>query len=167
MILSIITALSANQVIGLNNQLPWHLPADLQHFKAHTLGKPIIMGRKTYESLGKPLPGRRNIVVTHNAQFHAPGCEIVNSLEQALKLTAKDEEVMVIGGAELIQQVLPQTDRLYLTFIHEQFEGNCFFPAWNPADWLEIEREDYKADARNPHPYSFVTYQRKLCHQIL
>ncbi len=159
--ISIIAALAQNQTIGINNRLPWHLPADLQHFKKLTLGKPIIMGRKTYESIGKPLPGRRNIVISRNPQFTAPGCEVVPSLEAALTLTDSVEEVMIIGGAQLIAETLPLADRLYLTLIHQDFEGDCFFPDWNPQQWQQINREDHPADAANPYAYSFITFVRQ------
>ncbi len=158
--LAIIAALAQNSSIGLNNQLPWHLPADLKHFKNLTLGKPIIMGRRTYESIGKALPGRRNIIVSSNTQFTAQDCEVVPSLEAALSLTAHDPEVMVIGGAQLITTALPKADRLYLTFIHQDFPGDCFFPDWDQQQWQEINREDHKADTVNLSDYSFVTFAR-------
>src|SRR5262249_14123565 len=152
-------ALSQNNVIGIENRLPWHLPADLKHFKTLTMNKPIIMGRKTYESIGRPLPGRRNIIISRNPQFSAPGCECVTSLSEALLLTAAAPEVMVIGGTQLIEAALPKADRLYLTFIHQDFDGDCFFPEWDRAQWREISREDHTADSDNPYTFSFVTFE--------
>jgi dihydrofolate reductase len=160
--LSIITAIAQNGVIGIENRLPWHLPADLKHFKALTLGKPIIMGRKTYQSIGKPLPGRRNIVVSRNPQFNVQGCEVVGSLDEALVLTSAEAEVMVIGGAQLIAQALPKATRLYLTFIHQDFVGDCFFPEWDRGQWEEISDVEHLPDNNNPYSFSFVTLQRTL-----
>lgn len=160
--LALIVAIAANYVIGNNNQLPWHLPADLKHFKNLTMGKPIVMGRKTYESIGKPLPGRRNIVVTRQENLAIPGCEVVHSLEEALKITQTADEVMLIGGAELFKQALPLANTMYLTFIHQDFHGDAYFPHWNTAQWKEVAREDCESDENNPYRYSFVTYQRLM-----
>jgi dihydrofolate reductase len=160
--LSIIAALSENYVIGQQNQLPWHLPADLKHFKTITWGKPILMGRKTYESIGKALPGRRNIIITRNPQFQAEGCEITWSLEQALSLVKDSEEVMVIGGAELFAQALPKASRLYLTMIRHHFAGDCFFPPWDSKQWQEVERVDFAADDSFPYGFSFLVLDRNL-----
>jgi dihydrofolate reductase len=161
MIVSLIAALANNNVIGYINQLPWHLPADLKHFKALTLDKPILMGRCTYESIGKALPGRRNIVISRQQNFIAPGCEVVKSVEEALRLTADVAEVMVIGGAKLYQQTLPLANYMYLTLIHHDFHGDTFFPEWKRDEWQEIERSDFPADVKNPYPYSFITYKAK------
>lgn len=160
MTLSIIAALASNRVIGVENRLPWHLPADLKHFKSLTMGKPIVMGRKTYESIGKALPGRRNIVISHNSHYLAPECEVVSSLDEALSLFSSDQEVMLIGGAQLFTQALPQADLLYLTLIHHDFVGDCYFPEWDQGQWKEIMRVDCAAHFENPHPYSFLTFQR-------
>lgn len=158
--LSIIAALASNRVIGVENRLPWHLPADLKHFKSLTMGKPILMGRKTYESIGKPLPGRRNIIISRNPEYLAPGCEVVSSLEQALALCDQDQEVMLIGGAQLFTQAFSKADILYLTIIHHEFSGDCYFPEWDQSQWKEIMRVDCAAHFENPYPYSFLTFQR-------
>lgn len=158
--LSIIAAVARNRVIGVENRLPWHLPADLKHFKSLTLGKPILMGRKTFESIGKALPGRRNIVISHNSHYLAPECEVVSSLAGALSLTTNDQEVMLIGGAQLFEQALAQADYLYLTLIHHDFLGDTYFPEWDHSAWKEIMRVDCAAHCDNPYPYSFLTFQR-------
>lgn len=157
--LSIIAAMSENYVIGKDNQLPWRLSADLQHFKKITWGKPILMGRKTYESIGRPLPGRRNIIITRNPEFQVEGCEITHSLEQALSLVKDSEEVMVIGGAELFAQALPQAKRMYLTLIHHHFEGDCFFPRWDAKQWREVERVEFAADDGFVYGFSFIVLE--------
>jgi dihydrofolate reductase len=158
--ISIIAALTNNNVIGNNNKLPWHMPADLKHFKAITLGKPIIMGRKTYEAIGKALPGRRNIVITRDKNWRCSDCEIYHSLQEAFAAVKECAEVMVIGGAEIYKTALPLADKMYLTFIHHDFIGDTYFPDWNPDEWQEIEHADYPADEKNPYPYSFVVLQR-------
>ncbi len=157
---SIVAAMDSNRVIGLNNQLPWHFPADLAHFKFATMDKPILMGRKTFESIGKPLPGRRNIVISHNQALQIPGCEVVHSLEQGLILAHDNKEVMLIGGAQLFQQALPLVDRLYLTFIHHAFTGDTYFPQWNPKEWEEMSREEHLPDNKNIYPFTFVILER-------
>ena len=158
--LSLIVAMAANHVIGHDNRLPWHLPADLEHFRATTLGKPVLMGRRTWESIGRPLPGRTNIVITRNADYAAAGCVVVHSLDEALSAAGDAGEVMVIGGAELYRQALPQADTIYLTLVHGGFEGQTRFPDWQPDDWREIERIDHEPDDKNPHAYSFITLER-------
>ena len=158
--ISIVVAMAANRVIGRDNQLPWHLPADLKHFKQTTMGKPILMGRKTWESIGRPLPGRTNIVITRDENYDAPGCVVVHSIEAALQAAAKQDEVMIIGGAEFYRQVLPRTDRIYLTRINEDFEGDTLFPELDSSEWQEAERVDCDADDNNPHSYSFITLDR-------
>lgn len=158
--LSLIFAMDRNRLIGRGNQLPWHLPADLKHFKAVTMGKPIIMGRLTYESIGKPLPGRRNIVVSRDAGYSAPGCEVVTSPEAALQAVAHVDEAMVIGGANLYRQMLPHADRLYITFIDAEFEGDAWFPEWNADEWREVRRDAHRPDERNTVPYAFVVLER-------
>ena len=158
--ISIIVAMAANGVIGRDNQLPWHLPADLKHFKQTTMGKPILMGRKTYESIGRPLPGRTNIVITRDTGYRVDGCIVVNSIDAALAAAGEQDEIMVIGGAEFYRQVLPRTDTIYLTRIHDSFDGDTCFPDLNDADWHEVERSDHAADAKNPHDYSFIRLDR-------
>jgi dihydrofolate reductase len=158
--ISLIAAIGRNRVIGAGADIPWHLPADQQRFKRLTMGRPLVMGRKTHESIGRPLPGRRNIVVSRRAGHLAPGCEVARSFEQALAM-AGDGEVFVIGGAELYQAALPVADRLYLTFVELAPEGNVLFPAYNPADWEEIERMEGSIDERNVHAHTFVTLARR------
>lgn len=158
-ILSFVVAMARNGVIGRDNQLPWRLPADLRHFKTVTMGKPIIMGRKTYDSIGRPLPGRTNIVVTRDPAYQAEGCLVVHSIEEALAAAGDAAEVMVIGGAEFYRQLLPRADRIYLTRIDAEFEGDTWFPELDPARWQERSREDHAPDADNPYPYSFVVLE--------
>ena len=160
-ILSIIAAMDENGLIGNNNKLPWQLPADLQFFKRTTMGKPIVMGRKTFASIGKALPGRRNIVVSRNAAFTAEGCEVVADVAQLIALVQNEEEVMIIGGASFYEQLLPKADRLYFTRIHATFAGDAWFPKFDANDWEEVMREDCQPDEKNLVPYSFVTYVRK------
>jgi dihydrofolate reductase len=158
--ISIVVAMDANGVIGRDNELPWHLPADLQHFKKTTMGKPILMGRKTWESIGRPLPGRTNIVITRDSDYQADGCVVVNSIDAAMAAAGEQDEVMVIGGAEFYRQVLPRADTLYLTRIHASFDGDTVFPELHVADWREVERSDQSADEKNPHDYSFIRLER-------
>jgi dihydrofolate reductase len=158
--ISIVVAMDTRGVIGRDNGLPWHLPADLQHFKQTTMGKPILMGRKTHESIGRPLPGRTNIVITRDSGYRAAGCVVVNSIDAALAAAGDQDEIMVIGGADFYRQVLPRTDTIYLTRIHEAFDGDTCFPELNAADWREVERSDHTADAKNPHDYSFIRLDR-------
>ncbi len=159
--ISLIVAMAENRVIGRDNALPWHLPADLRHFKTLTLGKPIVMGRKTYESIGRPLPGRQNIVLTRDTGFQAPGCEVCASLEDAVVRAGDAEEVMIIGGAALYKEALVQADRIYLTEIHAAIEGDTWFPKIDTATWREIARERHFADEHNTLDYSFVTLERR------
>jgi len=161
--IALIAAVANNHVIGAENRLIWHLPADLKHFKTLTMGNTIVMGRKTFESIGKPLPGRRNIVITRNKDFNAPGCEIAYSLEEALKMSNKGETVYVIGGADIYHQTIdhPHTKVLYITRIFACFEGDAFFPSVEPAKWKLVERLDHKPDEKNPYPFTFLTYHRK------
>ena len=158
--ISIVVAMDTKGVIGRDNGLPWHLPADLQHFKQTTMGKPILMGRKTHESIGRPLPGRTNIVITRDSGYRAAGCVVVNSIDAALAAAGDQDEIMVIGGADFYRQVLPRTDTIYLTRIHDSFDGDTCFPELNAADWREVERSDHAADAKNPHDYSFIRLDR-------
>lgn len=159
---SAIVAVAENNVIGQQNQLPWRLPADLKHFKNITTGYPIVMGRKTYESIGKPLPNRLNIILTRDDRFQAEGCVVVSSWEEALiaAQNAKAPEIFIIGGAQIYAQLLPQVQRLYLTKIHQTFDGDTFFPALLPNEWQEISCETHDADNLNPYSYSFITLER-------
>ncbi|MHC4221836.1 MAG: dihydrofolate reductase [Planctomycetota bacterium] len=161
-LLSLVTAMDSNRLIGQNNSLPWHLPADLAFFKATTMGKPIIMGRKTYTSIGKALPGRQNIVVTRDSSFDAPDCKVANSIDAAISLTADSEEVMLIGGASLYEQTLDRADVIYLTLIHHQFTGDTWFPQIDTKLWKLVSRDDFNADDKNPYPYSFIKYVREI-----
>ncbi|NOX10000.1 MAG: type 3 dihydrofolate reductase [Gammaproteobacteria bacterium] len=159
--ISIVVAMAENSVIGIENRLPWHLPADLAHFKAVTMGKPILMGRKTYESIGRPLPGRTNIVVSRNIELEAPGCVVVDSIEAALAEAQQEtpDEIMIIGGAYFYQQMLAAADRIYLTRVHCNIEGDAHFPELG-AEWRECSREDHQADTNNDHDYSFLVLER-------
>jgi len=157
---SLICAASQNGVIGRDNRLPWHLPADLAHFKRLTIGHHILMGRKTYESIGKPLPHRTSIVITRQTDFQADGCWVVHSLEEALGLSTNDDEVFIIGGAEIYRQALPVANKIYLTRIWHNFEGDTFLFEIDPLVWQEICREDFTLDEKNRYAYSFITYQK-------
>lgn len=156
--LSIISAMDNNRLIGNNNALPWHLPADLAFFKKTTLNKPILMGRKTYESIGRPLPGRRNIIISRDPAYHQDGCETVASIDEALRLVEDQAEAMLIGGASLYSQTLQRAQTLYITEIHEQFEGDAWFPEIDKTRWKECWREHHEADEVNKYAYSFVKY---------
>lgn len=159
-IISLIAAMTKNRVIGIRNTLPWQLPADLQHFKKLTLGHPIIMGRKTYESIGRPLPGRTNIIISRS-DFAAPSsCKIANSISSAIALCPDNDEAFFIGGEQLYRQALPIADRLYITEIDTELEGDAWFPEFNLNDWTQIERETHY-DEINGYAYSFVIYKRK------
>ena len=157
---AIVVAMSENRVIGMRNALPWRLPADLRHFRRVTLGKAVLMGRKTFESIGHPLEGRRNIVVSRDPQFRAGGCLIAPSLDEALARAGGDE-ILVIGGASIYEQALPRTERIYLTLVHAQVEGDAFFPSIDEDEWITIARTDHPADERNVFPYSFLTLERR------
>lgn len=157
-LISIIVAMANNRVIGKDNDMPWHLPADLKHFKDVTLGKPIIMGRKTYESIGRPLPGRKNIVLSRDTNFRLEGCDNVSSLEEALSLVDDVEEVMIIGGGHLYTQALSQADKLYLTFIDLDVDGDTQFPDYSHLNLDEIKRIKHHKDEKNPYDYQFVDF---------
>ncbi len=158
--LSIIVAKSTNHVIGNKNQLIWHLPADLKHFKEITSGGAVIMGRKTFESIGRALPNRNNIVITRTKNLKMDGVSVVNSLEDALKVAEKDEKVFIIGGGDIYAQALNLADTLHITEIHQEFDGDTFFPEIDKNLWIEVARTDCQPDEKNPIPYSFVTYKR-------
>jgi len=160
--LSLIVAMDDNRLIGSNNNLPWQLPADLAFFKRTTMGKPIIMGRKTFTSIGRPLPGRRNIVITRDPAFSAAGCEITNGIQSALALCSDVEEAMLIGGASLYEQTIDQATQLYITRIHHSFEGNTWFPEFDLQVWIQVSREDHQADSSNHHAYSFIKFVREF-----
>jgi dihydrofolate reductase len=156
--LSLIAALARNHTVGINNALPWHLPDDLKYFKATTTGKPIIMGRKTYDSIGRPLPGRHNIVVTRDADWRAEGVTVAHSVAEALAAAGDVPEVFLIGGATLYKEALPLADRLYLTEIEADVEGDAHFPDWKRSDFVEIRRDARQGEE---FAYSFVVYERK------
>jgi dihydrofolate reductase len=160
--LSLIAAMDDNHLIGNKNKLPWHLPADLAFFKRTTMGKPIVMGRKTFESIGKPLPGRRNIVITRDPGFSAAGCEVANCIEAAMSLTKDDDEAMLIGGASLYQQTIARAMQLYITRIHHSFVGDTWFPEIDLHEWKEVNREDFDANHDNHYAYSFIKYVREI-----
>jgi dihydrofolate reductase len=160
--IAIIVATDNNRLIGKDNDLPWKLSADLKYFKQVTMGKPLIMGRKTHESIGRPLPGRKNIIITRDQAFNADGCVVVNSIEAALAECSDAEEVMVMGGASLYEQFLPRADKLYLTKVDAELTGDTWFPEWQLAQWTELQREDHYADEKNEFDYSFIVYERAL-----
>jgi len=159
--LTIIAAVAKNNALGKNNDLIWHLPADLKRFKEITLGHHIIMGRKTFESLGKPLPNRTTIIITRNPDYIAPGCIVVNELEEAIEAAAKDKNPFILGGAEIYKQAMSFADILDLTLVHEVFEADAFFPDIDMSKWKEMSRQDFKADEKNKYDYSFVQYKKK------
>ena len=155
--INIIVATSKNRVIGNNNSLIWKLPADLKRFKQITTGSTVVMGRKTYESIGKPLPNRRNIIITRDTNYLVDNCEIVNSLEEALMLC--NNECFIIGGGEIYKQSIDIADKIYLTLVQEDFEGDTYFPEIG-KEWTKVFREDYEGDEKNEHKYSFIDYER-------
>jgi dihydrofolate reductase len=163
--LAVIVAAAENAVIGRNNALPWYLPEDLRYFKKVTLGKPIVMGRKTFESIGRALPGRTNIVITRNPDFQAEGVRVVASLDEALQLAENiavidgAQELVVIGGAEIYKAAIPRADRLYITEVHARVEGDAVLPRIEWQHWREIGRERFPAQDPNPYDYSFVVYE--------
>ncbi len=158
--LSIIAAMSANRVIGRNNSLPWRLPADLKRFKNLTIGHHLLMGRKTFESIGQPLPGRTTVVITRQSRYSPTGALVAHSIEQALLIAAQESEVFVAGGAQIYQQMLPRADRLYLTSIDKEFEGDTAFPDFDESEWRLIFKENRGPDEKNSYHYSFLTYER-------
>ncbi|RDH89153.1 MAG: type 3 dihydrofolate reductase [endosymbiont of Seepiophila jonesi] len=159
--ISLIWAMAENRVIGRNNQLPWHLSADLQHFKRLTLGKPIVMGRKTWESLPGLLPKRQHIVVTGNRGYRAEGALVVHSIDEAVAAAGDVQEIMIVGGGAFYAQMLPRADRLYLTLVHTEVEGDAWFPEFDLSAWREVGREDFSADKKNRFAYSFITLERE------
>ncbi|MDE1988969.1 MAG: type 3 dihydrofolate reductase [Betaproteobacteria bacterium] len=159
--LSLIVAMTENRIIGANNAMPWHLPADLAFFKATTLGHPVIMGRKTFESIGRALPGRRNIVVSRNPGYLAEGCDTVTDMAQSLQQAGPAPEIFVIGGAQLFELALPQAHRIYLTRIHATLDGDTFFPELDAAEWQEISRQHHPRDPKNAFDLTFLTLERR------
>src|SRR5258706_9386132 len=163
MTISFIVAVSENNVIGEDNKLPWHLPSDMKYFKKKTWAMPVVMGRKTFEALGKPVEGRTNIVITRQTDWKAGGVEIKHSIEQAIveatKLDAK--EIFIIGGAEIFSAALPSADRIYFTLIHHNFEGDAFFPELKQEEWKLASKKDHEADEKNKYAHSFQVWERK------
>jgi dihydrofolate reductase len=160
--ISMIAAHDRNRLIGRDNDMPWHLPADLAFFKKTTMGHPVLMGRKTYESIGRPLPGRRNLVLTTDETYEAPGCTVIHSLDElgALNLPA-DEEVFVIGGAQIYRALLPVADRLYLTEIDAAFEGDTYFPEVLETEWMRVSEHAGVVDEQNCWSHTFVVWERR------
>ena len=156
---TLVAAMASNRVIGAGGEMPWHLPAELHHFKRTTLGRAIVMGRRTWESIGRPLPGRQNIVVSRQRDFHAEGCTTARSLEQAIAV-AESEEVMIVGGGELYRQAVPIADRMVLTVIDCRPEGDTWFPAWREEDWKLIDTRAVPADGDNPLAFEIREYRR-------
>jgi dihydrofolate reductase len=161
MIISIIVAMDDNGVIGAGGTLPWHLSSDLKHFKSITMGKPIVMGRKTYESIERPLPGRENIIVTRDKNYIAEGCIVLHSLDAVYAHCCNNDEIMIMGGADLYTKTLDKASRIYMTEVHTDVNGDVFFPKFNRSQWKEIECEDHLADDKNEYDYSFVVLERK------
>ncbi len=160
MMISLIWAQDEHGLIGAGGQLPWRLPADMAWFRKNTMGKPILMGHKTFDSIGRPLPGRNNIVIT-SQDIKIDDCTVVHSLDEAVAVVSETEELMVVGGARIYQQALPLASRFYITQIHAAFEGDVYFPAFDESGWREAFRETREADEKNAYPYSFVILERR------
>jgi len=160
-LVTLIVAVADSGVIGRDNTLPWHLPEDLKRFKRLTLGKPVVMGRKTFESIGKPLPGRRNIVVTRDTNYHRDGIDVVHGVDAALRAAGDAPEVMVIGGAELFRVLLPRAERLHLTRVHGDVAGDVVWPALDEREWRVMEREEYAADERHAYAMTFEVWEKR------
>lgn len=158
--ITIVAAMGRNRAIGLHGQLPWHLPRELRHFKETTMGKPIVMGRRTWQSIGRALPGRQNLVVTRDASFRAAGCEVAGSLEAAIAL-ARGEEVMIIGGGQLYEQTLPHADRMVLTLVDCEPPADTWFPGWDAEEWRQVAERSERADERNPFDYRVIELTRR------
>lgn len=160
--ISLIWAMDENRVIGYQNQLPWRIPAELQYFKKVTMGHPIAMGRKTFESIGKVLPGRENIIITRNKEYEQENCTVFHSLADFTDYAKQQtEEIFIIGGAEIFQHLFPIADRLYITKIHHSFTGDTFFPDFSLEDWTLIKQEPGQKDEKNPYNYEFLVYEKK------
>jgi len=158
--LSLIWGMDRNWLIGRENGLPWRLPADMAWFKKSTMGKPILMGRKTYESIGRPLPGRLNLILTRQQGLEIEGCTVVHSLDAAIAAAADADEIMVMGGAEIYALLLDQAERLYITEIDGEFEGDAWFPEFDRSNWQEVRRESHLPDEKNSYPYAFIIMER-------
>lgn len=158
--ITIIVAMNKKKVIGLNNSMPWHLPADLKHFKQLTMGKPIIMGRKTFDSIGKVLPGRENVILSRNPEFNPPNTTVLHSTEQVIKHFHEQTEIMIIGGANIYQQFLAHASLMHITEINDNTEGDTTFPQWDKTQWQEVSRQNHPPCTTNSYHYSFVTYKK-------
>jgi len=159
MTISLVAAMGRNRVIGNKGKLPWHMPADLKYFRDKTKGKPVIMGRKTFDSMGKLLPNRTNIILTRDRHYKADGCIVADSADEALKSAGNAGEIMVIGGQKIFEQFMPIADRIYLTIIYADFEGDAYFPKYG-KEWKEASRERHNADEKNPHNYDFIVLEK-------
>jgi len=159
--ISIIVAASRNNVIGKDNDLIWHLSSDLKRFKELTTGHHIIMGRKTFDSIGKPLPNRTSIIISRQENYSVEGCIVVHSLEEALEKVENDQEAFIIGGGSIYHEALAKADKIYLTRVHHNFEGDTFFPKLNSKEWESVDRKDHMPDEKNPYPYSFIDLERR------
>jgi dihydrofolate reductase len=160
-LITLVVAVADNGVIGRDNALPWHLPADLRHFKQVTMGKPIVMGRRTFESIGKPLPGRQNIVVTRDPNYQPDGVIVVHGVDAALDAAAEAPEIMIIGGAELFRLFLPRAGRIHLTCVHSDIEGDVRWPDLDPREWEAVARERYEADDRHAYSMTFEVWEKR------
>lgn len=161
--ITIIVAAATNNVIGVDGELPWKISDDLKRFKALTMGKPIVMGRLTWESIGRPLPGRQNIVITRQADFAAAGCDVVASPAAALEIAGDATEIMIIGGSQIYDLFLPKAGRVHLTRIHTEIDGDAFFPAISEFEWELVSEETHEASDKNEFAFDFRTYERKDC----
>ena len=160
--ITIIAAIATNNALGKDNDLIWHLPADLKRFKKVTSGHHILMGRKTYESIGKPLPNRTTVIITRNKEYKALGCIVVDSIEKAIAVAKEDPQVFIIGGAQIYKQAMTSklVDQLDITQVHHAFEADVYFPEIDTADWSQVDKEDFKADAKNKYDFSFLRYKK-------
>ena len=161
MLLSLIVAIDQKGVIGMDDAIPWRISSDMKHFKSITMGKPIIMGRKTHESIGRALPGRENIVISREENYSADGCTVLHSLEEALVHCSTAAEVVIIGGRNIYRQTLDKADRIYLTQVHADVMGDVYFPVFDMTEWTEVERVDFQPDSKNEYPFSFLLLERK------
>jgi len=159
--ISLIAAMSSNRVIGINNTLPWKLSADLKRFKQLTMGHCLIMGRKTFESIGRPLPRRTTIVITHQTEFNPPGVKVVHSIEEAIQASTGDE-VFIAGGGDLFNQTMSLADKMYLTVIQKDFEGDAFFPAFDASNWTVTSKEEHEPDDQFPYPFVFLNFDKQF-----
>lgn len=161
MLISIIVAMDENRVIGYKNKLPWNIPSELKYFRETTKGKPVIMGRKTFESIGRPMPERLNIIVTRDKNYKADNCIVVNNREDAIKAAESSNEIMVIGGAEIYKLFLPTANRLYITKVHGTFQGDTYFPEFNESEWIKVKEKFVEKDNENKYSYTIMVLERK------